>query len=49
MKITTTEDDGQGLVEYMLILMLVALVVIIIVVALGPQVGNLYSNIIRNV
>lgn len=38
------KEEGQGLVEYALILMLVALVVILILVFLGPQVGNLYSN-----
>ena len=42
-------EDGQGLVEYALILILVAIAVIAIIVILGPEVGNLYSNIVRNV
>lgn len=39
-------EEGQGLVEYALILVLVAIVVIAILVILGPVVGNLYSNIV---
>jgi pilus assembly protein Flp/PilA len=41
-------DQGQGLVEYALILVLVAIVVISILVLLGPAVGNLFSNVITN-
>jgi len=41
-------EEGQGLVEYALLLMLVAVVVVVIAVSLGPAVGNLYSNVIRN-
>jgi len=40
-------EEGQGLVEYALILALVALVVIVMVTVFGPAVGNLFSNIIR--
>lgn len=39
-------EEGQGLLEYALILMLVALVVILIVVLLGPGIGNMYSSIV---
>jgi pilus assembly protein Flp/PilA len=39
-------EEGQGLVEYGLILMLVAVVVIAILAILGPTVGNIYSNIV---
>lgn len=42
------ESEGQGLVEYALILVLVAVVVIAILVALGPGISNLFSNIIWN-
>lgn len=42
------KPEGQGLVEYMLILMMIALVVIIILAALAPTVGNMYSNIVQN-
>ncbi len=41
-------EEGQGLVEYALILVLVAIVVIAILLLLGPVVGNIFSNIVRN-
>jgi pilus assembly protein Flp/PilA len=41
-------EEGQGLVEYALILVLVAIVVIAILLLLGPAVGNVFSNIICN-
>ena len=40
-------EEGQGLVEYALILVLVAIVVIIILAILGPAIGNVFSNIVR--
>lgn len=40
------KEDGQGLVEYALILVLVAIVVIAILLILGPTVGNVFSNIV---
>jgi pilus assembly protein Flp/PilA len=39
-------EDGQGLVEYALILVLVALVVIVILTLLGPQIGQVFSDIV---
>lgn len=39
-------QNGQGLVEYALILVLVAMVVIAILLFLGPIVGNVFSNIV---
>jgi pilus assembly protein Flp/PilA len=39
-------EEGQGLVEYALILVLVAVVVIVILALLGPAIGNVFSNII---
>ena len=41
-------EEGQGLVEYALILVLVAVVVIIILALLGPAIGNVFSNIIES-
>ena len=41
-------EEGQGLVEYALILSMVALVVIVMVTIFGPAVGNLFSNIVRH-
>ncbi|HEY6041228.1 MAG TPA: Flp family type IVb pilin [Anaerolineae bacterium] len=38
-------EEGQGLVEYALILVLVAVVVIAILAILGPQIGNIFSRI----
>jgi pilus assembly protein Flp/PilA len=40
-----TREDGQGLVEYALVLVLVAIVVIAILTLLGPQIGNVFSQI----
>ena len=40
-------EEGQGLVEYALILVLVAVVVIIILVLLGPAIGNIFSNLVN--
>ena len=42
-------EEGQGLVEYALILALVAVVVIALVALFGPAVGNLFSNIVRHI
>ncbi len=44
------EEEGQGLVEYALVIVLVAVVIVIIVAVLGPQIGNMFSrmtNVIR--
>ena len=38
-------EEGQGLVEYALILVLVAVVVIAILTLLGPQVANVFSQV----
>jgi len=39
-------EQGQGLVEYALLLVFVTLVVIVILVVFGPAIGNVYSNIV---
>jgi pilus assembly protein Flp/PilA len=39
------KEQGQGLVEYAIILVLVALVVIAVVRLLGPKIGNTFSSI----
>jgi pilus assembly protein Flp/PilA len=41
-------EEGQGLVEYALILVLVAVVVIVILALLGPAIGNIFSNIVTS-
>ncbi len=38
-------EEGQGLVEYALILVLVAVVVIAVLTLLGPQIGDIFSSI----
>ena len=40
------QEEGQGLVEYALILVLVAIVIIAVLLVLGPIVGNVFSNIV---
>jgi len=45
----TPREEGQGLVEYALILVLVAIVVIVILAILGPTIGNIFSNIVQAV
>jgi pilus assembly protein Flp/PilA len=41
-------EEGQGLVEYALILVLIAIVVIAILLLVGPTVGNVFSTIVSN-
>ena len=38
-------EEGQGMVEYALILVLVAIVVIAVLTLLGPAIGNVFSTI----
>ena len=38
-------EEGQGLVEYGLILLFVVIVVIVTLALLGPQVGSLFSAV----
>ena len=45
----TPQEEGQGLVEYALILVLVAVVVIAILLLLGPIIGNTFSAIVMGV
>lgn len=42
-------EEGQGLVEYALILVLVAVVVIAILTLLGPAVGQVFSTIMNSI
>jgi pilus assembly protein Flp/PilA len=41
----TASEDGQGMVEYALILVLIAIVVIVILQVVGKQVNNVFSNV----
>ena len=38
-------EEGQGMVEYALILVLIAVVVVLILTTLGKQVSNAFSNV----
>ncbi len=38
-------EEGQGLVEYALIIVLIAIIVIAILTVLGPQVHNVYCQV----
>ncbi|MEI7556028.1 hypothetical protein [Candidatus Chlorohelix sp.] len=40
--------QGQGLVEYALVLMLIVIVIIVILVFLGPQIGNMFSSVTKS-
>ncbi|HKZ43592.1 MAG TPA: hypothetical protein VJZ78_00980 [Anaerolineales bacterium] len=42
---TRKPEQGQGLVEYALILVLVSLVVMAVLLFLGPTIGNIFSEI----
>ncbi len=42
------KEQGQGLVEYALILVLVAVVVIVILSLLGPVIGNVFSKVVKS-
>ncbi len=39
-------EEGQGLVEYALILVLIAIIVIAVLTILGPEVANIFSTIL---
>jgi len=39
------DEEGQGMVEYALILVLIAVVVILVVSTVGKQVSNVFSNV----
>lgn len=39
-------EEGQGLVEYALILILVSVVVIVILMIFGPTIGNVFSDVV---
>jgi len=44
-----TDEDGQGLVEYALILVTVSIAIVVAMVFFKDQLGNLFSNIGNNV
>jgi len=42
------EEDGQGLVEYALIIAVIAIAVIVAMIFLRGQISNIFSNIGNN-
>jgi len=40
------KQEGQGMVEYALILVLVSIVVIVILLTMGGQIQNVFSNVV---
>lgn len=42
------DEEGQGMVEYGLLLALIAVVVIVALLALGPKVKNIFMNVSNN-
>jgi pilus assembly protein Flp/PilA len=40
-------EEGQGLLEYGLILVLVAVIVAAVLLLFGPTIGNLYSTVVN--
>ncbi len=43
-RLTTHDEEGQGMLEYALIITFVALVVIAALFILGPKVGNMFNE-----
>ena len=41
----SADEEGQGLVEYALIIVLVAIAVVTLLSALGTDIGSVFSNI----
>ena len=44
-RLTTSDEEGQGMVEYGLILALVAIVVIAALVILGPAIAGIFNTV----
>jgi pilus assembly protein Flp/PilA len=42
-------SNGQGLVEYALIMLLVAIIVLVVLALLGPAIGNVFSVLIPQI
>jgi pilus assembly protein Flp/PilA len=40
-----SREEGQGMVEYALILVLIAVVVIVVLVLVGQKIANVFTNI----
>ncbi|MCP4416299.1 MAG: Flp family type IVb pilin [Chloroflexi bacterium] len=47
MKENQKQTEGQGLVEYALVLVMVAIVVMGVLILVGPQIGNIFSRLLE--
>ena len=41
--------EGQGLIEYSLVIALVAIIIIVVLALLGPAIGNMFSNVVSHI
>jgi pilus assembly protein Flp/PilA len=42
-------EEGQGMLEYSLVLALVAIIIIVVLALLGPAIGNMFSNVVTQI
>jgi len=42
-------DEGQGMLEYSLVLALIAIIIIVVLAILGPAIGNMFSNVVTQI
>jgi Flp pilus assembly pilin Flp len=49
MLLALPRNEGQGLVEYALLVSFLVLVLIVVFAMFGPQVGNAFSNIVQSI
>ena len=42
-------EEGQGLVEYALIILFIAIVIVAVLLIFGPAIGNLYSQVVYEI
>ncbi len=42
-------ENGQGLLEYALIITFIVLVVLVVLYFLGPGIGNMYSQVVTGI
>ncbi len=41
-------EKGQGITEYALIFLVIAIVVLVVLSLIGPDIGNVFSNLVTN-
>lgn len=44
-----SDEQGQGTLEYAMVIVLVAIIILVVLVILGPSTGNMYSNVVSNI